>query len=220
LLGKIVDPFERLLSRAFSSHQSFPRSDVSAFHRVNGYPPPDEGYRMLASDGFVGYRLEVGGLVEQPLRLSLDDVRTLGWTTQVTKHNCIQGWSAIAEWGGVPLAAILERCRPLPGARHLAFLALDDKTITENEGRHGYFYGTIPLFLARKPQSILALEMNGKPLPVAHGAPARIRIETQLGFKMVKWVKAIQVVESYADIGQGQGGWREDQQFYANAAGI
>ncbi|HEX5557178.1 MAG TPA: molybdopterin-dependent oxidoreductase [Gaiellales bacterium] len=187
---------------------------------MNGFPPPDERYRRLAADGFAEYRLEVGGLVEQPLRLSLDELRGLGWGTQTTKHNCIQGWSAIAEWRGVPLAAILEACRPLPEARHLGFLALDDKTVTENEGRHGYFYGTIPLFLALKPQSILALEMNGRPLPVEHGAPARVRIETQLGFKMVKWVHAIQIVDSYAAIGQGQGGWREDQQYYANAAGI
>jgi thiosulfate reductase cytochrome b subunit len=220
LLGTIVDPFERVLSHAFGSRQRFRRSDISAYHRVNGYPPPDERYRRLAADGFAAYRLEVGGLVERPLRLSLEELRALGWTTQITKHNCIQGWSAIAEWGGVPLAAILECCKPLPGARHLVFLALDDKTITENEGRHGYFYGTVPIFLAFKPQSILALEMNGKPLPVEHGAPARVRIETQLGFKMVKWVKAIRLVESYAQIGQGQGGWREDQQFYANAAGI
>jgi DMSO/TMAO reductase YedYZ molybdopterin-dependent catalytic subunit/thiosulfate reductase cytochrome b subunit len=220
LLGRMVDPFERVLSRASTSRQRFRTTDVSSYFRVNGYPPPDERYRQLAADGFAEYRLEVGGLVEQPLRLSLDELRGLGWGTQTTKHNCIQGWSAIAEWGGVPLAAILEACRPLPEARHLVFLALDDKTVTENEGRHGYLYGTIPLFLALKPQSILALEMNGRPLPVEHGAPARVRIETQLGFKMVKWVHAIQIVDSYAAIGQGQGGWREDQQFYANAAGI
>lgn len=220
LLGKLVDPFERLLSRNFTSHQRFRGTDVSPYHRVNGYPPPDESYRALARGEFGDYRLEVGGMVERPLLLTLDELRGLGWTTQITKHNCIQGWSAIAEWGGVPLTAILERSKPLPEARYLVFHALDDKTITENEGRHGYFYGTIPLYLALNPQSILALEMNGQPLPIEHGAPARVRIETQLGFKMVKWVRSIELVRTYTDIGQGQGGWREDQQYYANAAGI
>jgi DMSO/TMAO reductase YedYZ molybdopterin-dependent catalytic subunit/thiosulfate reductase cytochrome b subunit len=220
LLGQLVDPLERLLSRSFSSHQRYSASDISPYHRVNGYPPPGESYHELARGDFADYRLDVGGLVEQPLLLTLDELRALGWTTQITKHNCIQGWSNVAEWGGVPLAAILERCKPLPEARYLVFHGLDDKTITENEGRYGYFYGTIPLYLALKPQSILALEMNGRPLPVEHGAPARVRIETQLGFKMVKWVRSIELVRNYADIGQGQGGWREDQQYYANAAGI
>jgi thiosulfate reductase cytochrome b subunit len=220
LLGKVVDPFEQVLSGSFSSRQRFREKDISPFFRVNGYPPPDESYRQLAQGGFADYRLEVGGLVEHPLLLSLDELRALGWTSQITKHNCIQGWSAIGQWAGVPLAAILERCQPLPDARYLVFHALDDKTITENEGRYGYFYGTIPLSLALRPQSILALEMNGRPLAVEHGAPVRVRIETQLGFKMVKWVGSIELVRSFADIGQGQGGWREDQQFYANAAGI
>jgi DMSO/TMAO reductase YedYZ molybdopterin-dependent catalytic subunit len=159
-------------------------------------------------------------LVEHPLRLTLDELRALGWTSQIVKHNCIQGWSAVAQWGGVPLARIVEAAKPRPAARYLAFYAFDDKTVTENEGRSGYFYGIIPLYLAFKPQTILALEMNDEPLPVEHGAPVRLRIETQLGFKMVKWVRAVEFVEDYAAIGQGQGGWREDQQYYANAAGI
>src|SRR5581483_7421736 len=208
LLGHVVDPFERVLSRAFTSRQRFDDRDVSPFYRVNGRPPPGPGYRELA------------GLVEQPLRLSLEELRALGWTRQVTRHNCIQGWSAIAVWSGVPLARLLERCRPLPEARHLVFHAFDDKTVTEDEGRFGFFYGTIPIFLAGKPQTILALEMNDRPLPIEHGAPVRLRVETQLGFKMVKWIRAIEAVAGYEDVGQGQGGWREDQQFYANAAGI
>lgn len=98
--------------------------------------------------------------------------------------------------------------------------AFDDKGDTEGEGRWGYFYSTIPVWLARKPQTILALEMNGGPLPVEHGAPLRLRIETQLGFKMTKWVKGVEFTPGYRHIGMGQGGWREDQQYYANAAGI
>lgn len=108
----------------------------------------------------------------------------------------------------------------MPQARYVVFYAFDDKTITENEGRFGHFYGTLPLELARTPQTILALDMNGAPLPIEHGAPLRLRVETQLGFKMVKWIRSIELVEDYARIGMGQGGWREDQQYYANAAGI
>lgn len=105
-------------------------------------------------------------------------------------------------------------------ALHVVFYAMDDKGLTEGEGRYGFFYGSIPMYLAGKPQTLLALDMNGAPLPAEHGAPVRLRIETQLGFKMVKWIKAIEFVDDVAGIGQGQGGWREDQQYYANAAGI
>jgi DMSO/TMAO reductase YedYZ molybdopterin-dependent catalytic subunit len=220
LTGRLVDPFEHVLSRSLSSHQRYTRADISPYHRVNGYPPPDPVYRRLAERGFTEYRLEVSGLVDRPLSLSLEELRDLGTADQITKHNCIQGWTNIAEWGGVPLEALLDRCQPRPQARYLVFYAYDDKTITENEGRFGHFYGTLPLQLARRPQTILALDMNGKPLPIEHGAPVRLRVETQLGFKMVKWIRAIELVEDYTRIGMGQGGWREDQQYYANAAGI
>jgi DMSO/TMAO reductase YedYZ molybdopterin-dependent catalytic subunit/thiosulfate reductase cytochrome b subunit len=220
MLGHIVNPFERVLSRAFTSHQRYSWEDISPYHRVNGYPPPDKDYAELVAGDFADYRLQIGGLVEHPMELSLAELRDLGTQSQIVKHNCIQGWSAIAQWGGVPLAALMERVKPLEGAKHVAFYAYDDKAVTEDEGRSGYFYGTIPMYLATNPQTILAMEMNGKPLPVEHGAPVRLRVETQLGFKMVKWVRAIEFVDDYSTIGQGQGGWREDQQFYANAAGI
>lgn len=219
-LGFVVDPFERVLVKTFTSRERFTQRDISPFHRVNGYPPPDPHYKQLSQNGFADFRLEIGGLVENPQSLSLAELRDLGWQSQITKHNCIQGWTATAKWSGVPLSAIVELVRPAPNARHVVFFAFDDKTITENEGRYGYFYGSVPLFLARNPQTILALEMNDEPLPVEHGAPVRVRFETQLGFKMVKWIKAIEFVEDYRAIGQGQGGWREDQQYYANAAGI
>jgi DMSO/TMAO reductase YedYZ molybdopterin-dependent catalytic subunit/thiosulfate reductase cytochrome b subunit len=220
LLGRMVDPFERALSRSLVSRQDFPRSEISAFHRVNGYPPAGSDYLAMAASGFVDYRLSVGGLVERPAEFSLADLRALGEQRQVTKHNCIQGWTAVAEWSGVPLARVLAEVRPAASARQVVFYAMDDKGLTEGEGRYGFFYGTIPIELASHPQTILALEMNGAPLPVAHGAPVRLRVENQLGFKMVKWVVAIEFVADVSDIGMGMGGWREDQQFYANAAGI
>lgn len=220
LLGVVVNPFERIISKSFTSRERFRRRNISPYFRVNGYPPPGPDYERLAASGFSGYRLSIGGLVEHPVSLSLGELRRLGGQSQITKHNCIQGWTAVAEWGGVPLERIIALVGPQERARHIVFYALDDKGLTEGEGRYGFFYGTIPLHLARNPQSILALEMNGAPLPVEHGAPVRVRLETQLGFKMVKWVCAIEFVEDYRDIGMGQGGWREDQQFYANAAGI
>ena len=220
MLGFMVNPFERVISRSLTSREHFSRKHISPYFRVNGYPPAGADYQALAACHFTGYRLAVGGLVEHPVSLSLAELRGLGESEQITKHNCIQGWTATAQWGGVPLARIVELVKPTPEAKHVVFYAFDDKGETEGEGRYGFFYGSIPLYLAASPQTILALEMNGAPLPIEHGAPIRVRIETQLGFKMVKWIKAIEFVEDYRDIGMGQGGWREDQQYYANAAGI
>jgi DMSO/TMAO reductase YedYZ molybdopterin-dependent catalytic subunit/thiosulfate reductase cytochrome b subunit len=220
LLGLMVNPFEEVISRLFTSRQRFRREDISPYYRVNGYPPADSGYQAMAADNFRDYRLVVGGLVARPMTLSLEELRALGEQSQITKHNCIQGWTAIAEWAGVSVARLMEEVRPARTARHVVFYAMDDKGLTEGEGRYGYYYGTIPIHLAYHAQTILALEMNGAPLPIEHGAPVRVRIETQLGFKMVKWITAIELVADVKDIGMGMGGWREDQQFYANAAGI
>lgn len=220
LLGTVVNPFERMLSRAFTSRQRYRRSQISPYHRVNGYPPVDPAYDRLAAEGFRGFRLPVGGLVDNPALLTLDELRVLGSSSQITKHNCIQGWTAIAQWSGVPLARLVELVRPRPEATAVVFYAFDDKGRTEGEGRYGHFYGTIPRHLATHPQTLLVLEMNGGPLPPEHGAPLRLRVETQLGFKMVKWIKGIEFVADVSTLGMGQGGWREDQQYYANAAGI
>lgn len=220
MLGFMVDPFERALSRAFASRQHFSRKHISSYHLINGYPPAGEAYEQMARDRFRGWRLDVGGLVEHPVSLTLEELRGLGYRRQVTKHNCIQGWTGIAEWGGVPMNRLTELVKPLPHATHVVFYAMDDKGLTEGEGRYGFFYGSVPVWLAGKPQTLLATDMNGAPLPVEHGAPLRLRIETQLGFKMVKWIAAIEFTDDIASIGMGQGGWREDQQYYANAAGI
>ncbi len=140
---------------------------------------------------------------------------------QITKHDCIQGWSNVGEWAGVPLRHLLDRCQPLPAARYVVFHALDDKALSEPElGGHGRFYETVDLALARDPQALLAYEMNGAPLTVPHGAPVRLRLETQLGFKMVKYLRAVEFVAEFRTIGEGQGGWREDVQHYSREVGI
>jgi methionine sulfoxide reductase catalytic subunit len=218
---QVIQPVLRLFFHHLRSKQAYRRSDISADFWINGLPPKDPAYVALASDAFAAWRLEVGGLVEQPLRLSLADLQQLPRQSQITKHVCIQGWTSIAEWTGVPLLHILEQCRPLPAARYAVFHALDEKALSEPVlGAGGFFYETIDLELARHPQTLLADAMNGCPLPIEHGAPLRLRVETQLGFKMVKYLRAIEFVADYGSIGDGQGGWREDVQHYSTEAGI
>jgi methionine sulfoxide reductase catalytic subunit len=221
-LGYIVDPIQRTLTNLLVSREHYPRNEISPYFRLNGYPPVDEEYQRLAADGFRDWRLPVTGLVEHPLCLSLDDLRGMERRVQVTKHNCIQGWTAIGEWTGVPLHALLAACRPLPNARYLLCYAYDDKSKTAAPGEEGggYFYGTIGLDLAHDPATILAYDFNGEPLSIAHGAPLRLRCEIQLGFKMTKWIRAIELVESYTGIGEGQGGWREDHEHYSQSVAI
>jgi DMSO/TMAO reductase YedYZ molybdopterin-dependent catalytic subunit/thiosulfate reductase cytochrome b subunit len=217
----ITDPLRTFLFGHESSRQHYARADISPYFWVNGRAPTEETYVAMATDHFANYILEVGGQVERPLSLTLADLRALPKQTQITKHCCIQGWSGVAEWGGVSLRQIVELCRPLPEVRYIVFYALDNKSTSEPHTRApGYFYGTISLELAQDPQTILAYEMNGQALPIDHGAPLRLRVETQLGFTIVKYIRAIEFVESYAHIGKGQGGWREDYQFFSQEAGI
>jgi methionine sulfoxide reductase catalytic subunit len=123
--------------------------------------------------------------------------------------------------GGVSLRHIVGLSQPLPSARYILFYAFDNKSTSEPHAQDpGYFYGTIHMELADDPQTILAYEMNGQPLPILRGAPLRLRVETQLGFTMVKYIRAIEFIEDYKTIGQGQGGWREDHQYFSQEAGI
>jgi thiosulfate reductase cytochrome b subunit len=217
----ITDPLGTLLFGHEISAQNYSRADISPYFWVNGRAPKEETYLAMARDHFAKYTLEVGGLVERPLRLTLADIRAMPRQTQITKHCCIQGWSGVAEWSGVPLHHIVELCRPLPSVRYIVFYAFDNKSTSEPHAQGpGYFYGTIRLALAQDPQTILAYEMNDQQLPIDHGAPLRLRVETQLGFTMVKYIRAIEFVETYAHIGKGQGGWREDYQYFSQEAGI
>ncbi len=219
--GAVIDWFRRPLAAIAPSRARYTRGDVSPFFRVNGRPPRDPAYEALAADGFAAYALEVGGLVRHPLRITLADLRRMPRETQVTLHCCIQGWSAIAEWGGVPMRQLLEAAGPLPRARFVVFEAFDDKSTSEPDpAGGGRYYGTLELELARHPLSLLADEMNGRPLPIEHGAPLRARVETQLGFTMVKYIRSIQLVRDYRHLGMGRGGWREDWQFYDQQAAI
>jgi DMSO/TMAO reductase YedYZ molybdopterin-dependent catalytic subunit len=211
----------RALLGRLASRQRYTRADLSPYFWVNGRPPREEDYLALARDGFKDYVLPVGGLVEQPLRLTLADLRALPRQVQITKHDCIQGWSGVAEWAGVPLGEIIRRCRPLPSAQDVVFWAFDEKSRSEPHAKApGQYYGTIPMAMALQPQTLLALEMNGEPLPTEHGAPLRLRLETQYGFTMVKYIKAIEFVESFRKVGQGRGGWPEDHLYRSREASI
>jgi DMSO/TMAO reductase YedYZ molybdopterin-dependent catalytic subunit/thiosulfate reductase cytochrome b subunit len=213
VLTGLVTPVRAPLFQGFRSVQDYPASRVSRRLRVNGWPPDTAEFLALQDAGFRDWRLRVGGLVARPLELSLADLRAMPAREQTTLHNCIQGWSGVARWRGVPLAAILDLCRPLDGARHVVFHS--------HQWFMGHpFYETLAIELARDSQTILAYEMNGRPLPVEYGAPLRLRVENQLGFKMVKHLAEIELVASYELIGQGQGGHREDHRFFGVDAGI
>jgi DMSO/TMAO reductase YedYZ molybdopterin-dependent catalytic subunit len=212
--GILTDWLTRLLLYGLTSRQEYTPADISPYFWVNGRPPVSEGWSELAKNGFACWKLQVTGLVEHPLGLSLAEIRAMPSKRQITQHCCIQGWSAFAEWTGVPLAEILKRCKVLPQARYLIFRSHQ----VDEQGRE--FYGSLDIEEAGHPQTILAYDMNGAPLLMNHGAPLRLRVETKLGFKMVKWLKSIELVEDYRTVGEGHGGYREDVQYYGTDAEI
>ena len=223
-LGLLVDPVRKALLHREESKQHYQPSDISPYFWVNGRPPDSQEYRQLAQDNFAGWKLEVSGLVVSPFHLSLEDLRKLPKRTQITKHNCIQGWSGVAEWGGVLMADIIKLCGVEPEAKYVVFTSYQKgKQSVKPELREAQehtYYEVLDMKLALHPQTILAYEMNGKPLPVNHGAPLRLRCETQLGYKMVKYLRSIEFVADYSSIGEGQGGFREDFQYYGRGAEI
>jgi DMSO/TMAO reductase YedYZ molybdopterin-dependent catalytic subunit len=212
--GILTDWLTRLLLYRLMSRQEYTQADISPYFWVNGRPPVNNEWNELAKDQFACWKLQVKGLVEQPLLLSLVELRAMPLKRQITQHCCIQGWSTFAEWTGVPLAEILERCRALPEARYLIFHSHQ----VDEQGCE--YYGSLDIAEAKHPQTILAYEMNGAPIPINHGAPLRLRVETKLGFKMVKWLKSIELVEDYRTVGEGQGGYREDFDYYGTGAEI
>ena len=214
LSGRLPDGLTRLLLHRLTSRQKYARADISPYFWVNGRPPVSEEWTEFARDGFARWKLQVKGLVEHPLLLSLAEIRAMPSERQTTQHCCIQGWSGFAEWAGVPLADILKRCGVLPQARYLILHSHQ----VDGQGRE--YYDSLDIEDARRPQTILAYEMNGAPLQMNHGAPLRLRVETKLGFKMVKWLKTIELVEDFRTVGEGHGGYREDFEYYETGAEI
>jgi len=198
---------QRTLADRNALAEEFSEQDIRQPQRPNGSTDPDdEDYKQLASDNFAKWKLEVGGLVETPLSLSLAQLQAMPSRTQVTRHDCVEGWSCIAKWTGVPLSVVLDEAKPKPAARYVVFYCMD--TIDQDDGTK--YYGSIDLIDARHPQTILAYGMNGKPLPIENGAPLRVRVERQLGYKMPKYLGKIELVDTFAQIGMGHGGYWED----------
>ena len=196
---------QRFLSPSRALAREYTEADISAVFKPNGSTMPDTPlYQTLLRGGFADYRLEVEGLVERPARLSLDELKALGTRTQITRHDCVEGWSAIGKWTGTPLATLLDHVGTRPGARYVVFHCFDDYE------EDTPYYESIDLDEARHPQTLLAYALNGETLPVANGAPLRLRVERQLGYKHAKYLRRIEVVASFADIGEGNGGYWED----------
>lgn len=200
---------QRLLIPRDALAPTYTRADISPDFRPNGsVDPAASDYVALKADGFRDYRLVLDGLVERPLSLSLADLRARPARTQITKHDCVEGWTSIAEWTGVRLETLLGEAGLRPEARYIVFHCFDALDQREDGER---YYESIDLIDARHPQTILAYEMNGQVLPVPHGAPLRLRVERQLGYKHAKYIKRIEAVASFAHIGGGQGGYWEDR---------
>ncbi|MHB2264049.1 molybdopterin-binding protein [Aliihoeflea sp. PC F10.4] len=188
----------------------FTEADIRQPMRPNGVTrPQDQDYKTLAENDFTDFRLEVSGLVERPLSLDLPTIRAMPARTQITRHDCVEGWSCIAKWTGVPLHAILDEARARSDARYVVFHCMD--TIERGLSGDVKYYESIDMIDARHPQTILAWGMNDMALPVENGAPLRVRVERQLGYKMAKYVRGIELVADLDGFGRGQGGYWPDR---------
>ena len=203
-VGRLMD----LLFDHSAPRAEYREQDISPFFWVNGLVPTSDEWTAMRDREFRDYRLRVHGLVERPVELSLSELRDMAHQDQITMHNCIQGWSAIGKWSGVPFAKLIELVRPHPEAEWVMFYSYGEG------GEGGQYYDSHSIGDLRHPQSLLAYDMNGETLPILHGAPLRLRVENQLGFKHVKWIKEIEFVRHFSERGGGEGGYNEDHEFY------
>jgi DMSO/TMAO reductase YedYZ molybdopterin-dependent catalytic subunit len=197
---------QRLLTSKKAMAKEYTEADRSPVFPANGNRNPDNPeYQAMAADGFAGWKLEIGGMVQHAAKFSLAELRQLSSRTQITRHDCVEGWSAIGKWKGVPLGTLLSLAQPLPSARYVVFHCADPDEDEE------FYYESLDLQDAYHPQTMLAYEMNDAALPIAHGAPVRLRVERQLGYKHAKYVMRVELVESFEAIAGGKGGYWEDQ---------
>jgi DMSO/TMAO reductase YedYZ molybdopterin-dependent catalytic subunit len=233
---------QRLLLSPAKLAPEYSEAEISPWFKPNGSTDPgDKSYKAMAKKNFADWQLEIGGLVEHPAKFSLADLRAMPARTQITRHDCVEGWSCIGKWTGVPLSDLLQKAGLKPQARYIVFDCADvmegagsaddddDEEDNKPEGRSAsnadsgqddsensgakpvYYYESIDLEDAFHTQTILAYEMNGAPLPVPHGAPLRLRLERALGYKMAKYVMRIEAVDDYKRFGNGKGGYWEDR---------
>ena len=217
-LFKTAEAWHLKMHRALAGEQAlapeYSHADLSPSFRGNGSVTVDtDQYRQELASGFPNWQLEVRGLVKNPLALSIENIRRLPQCTQITRHDCVEGWSAIGEWTGVQLSVLLDAAGVLPQANFIVFRCADTLAGAR-------YYESVDIVDAYHPQTIVAHMLNGEPLPEKNGAPLRMRVERQLGYKHPKYLTAIEAVASFDDIEGGNGGFWEDQYGYQWYAGI
>ena len=204
----LIGPVQRLFEHVDATPGEYTEKDISPYFWHNGQYPDSEEYKALFEGNFADYRLRINGLVDNPVDLDLTQLRALQHQEQITQHFCIQGWSGIAKWGGVSMQAIMDLVKPQPEAKWVVFYSLGDGP------DQGIYYDAHPIEQMSYHLTMLAYDMNGEPLSFGHGAPLRLRNETQLGFKQVKWIKGVEFVAHYSEIGGGYGGYNQDHEFF------
>lgn len=203
---KLTERAQRAVTPVDALAKEYGEADISVVFPANGNTDPGtEAYADMARNDFAGWNLLIDGLVTTPMLISLAAIKEMPARRQITRHDCVEGWSAIGKWTGVPLGDLMHKVRPLPKARYAVFHCAD----VDDEGVS--YYESMALEDCYHPQTLLAYELNGKRLDIPHGAPLRLRIERQLGYKQAKYVERIELVESLSGIAGGKGGYWEDQ---------
>jgi DMSO/TMAO reductase YedYZ molybdopterin-dependent catalytic subunit/thiosulfate reductase cytochrome b subunit len=214
--GRLITGWVRELLERAEPVAQYEEKDISPYFWLNGNLPDSDEYRLHLVESFQNYKLKVSGLVENPVELSLAELQAMPRSEQITQHYCIQGWSAIARWGGVQVSEIMKIVRPRPEVRYVVFYSF-----AHGAGKDaGLYYDVHELAHMHHANSILAYEMNGERLSESHGAPLRLRNELELGFKQVKWVQAVEFVQTFRHLGSGEGGFNEDNEYYGYRAPI
>lgn len=197
---------QALLAPSSAMAKEYTEADISPVFRPNGTTMPNTpAYQALLANQFRDYKLQVDGMVSRPAMLSIDDLKKIDTRTQITRHDCVEGWSVIGKWQGTLLSAVLDHVGVDPQARFVVFHCFDEMDVDTP------YYESVDIDEARHPQTLLAFALNDKPLPVPNGAPLRLRVGRQLGYKQAKYLSRIEVVKSFDTIGDGKGGYWEDQ---------
>jgi DMSO/TMAO reductase YedYZ molybdopterin-dependent catalytic subunit len=205
---------QRLITDRAALAREFSAADMSPDFKPNGSQTGDTAeYKVHKEEGFANWRLKLDGMVANPLALTLTQLKAMPSREQITRHDCVEGWSAIGKWRGTPLRLLLKQAGLSAKARYLVFHCADKFGSVP-------YYESIDLIDGFHPQTILAWGMNGGALPERHGAPLRLRVERQLGYKHAKFIMRIEAVDSLASFGQGKGGYWEDVADYQWYAGI
>jgi hypothetical protein len=184
----------------------YAEKDISPDFRHNGFDPPsDPAYLRWSRNGWRGYRLFVTGLVDLPASYDIAQLRTrFAQQTQITRHDCVEGWSVIGKWRGALLRDVIAASAPRAGAKYVVFHCMDD------DGTGTKYYESLDMRQAAHPQALLAYDLNDAPVPQKNGAPVRLKVPTQLGYKSAKHVDKIELVAALGG-SLGKGGYWEDQ---------